>query len=124
MNLCCILFIISDKFIFPLFEGAFLLLFFYAFFNDKQWFKKKSNLKIEVKRSKDTWQYFILAFSIVSIILMQIINSANILVIYGYKTIISIVNLLMLIYLVFYNGWFRNKVIGLIIRSQDKKEKH
>lgn len=121
MNICFLV-IISDKVIFPLFEVAFLLLFIYAFFYEKASFKKKGNLKVDVKRSKDTWENFPLAFGIVSIVLMQIINSADAL--YGYKTFISIVNLLMLIYLSFFNGWFRNKVIGLIIRSQNKIEKH
>lgn len=118
MNVC---FYFSDKFIFPLFEGAFLFLFIYALLHEKGFLRKQSNLKISIERGKENWRNFTLAFGIASIVLMQIINSADAL--HGYKTIISITNLFMLIYLVFLNGWFRNKVIGLIIRSQKKIEK-
>jgi thiosulfate reductase cytochrome b subunit len=119
MNVC---FYFSDKFIFPLFEGAFLFLFVYALLHEKGFLRNQSNLKLSVEKGKESWGNFTLAFGIASIIvLMQIINSADAL--HGYKTIISIVNLLMLIYLIFFNGWFRNKVIGLIIRSQKKIEK-
>lgn len=119
MNVC---FYLGDKFIFPLFEGVFLLLFIYALLHEKGFLRKQSNLKMSVKRGEKGWENFTLVFGIASIVLMQIINSADAL--HGYKTIISMINLFMLIYLVFYNGWFRNKVIGLIIRSQNKKEKH
>jgi len=54
---------------------------------------------MSTERCNDTWKNFPLAFGITFIILMQIINSADAL--YGYKTFISIVNLIMLIYLVF-----------------------
>jgi hypothetical protein len=119
MNVC---FYFSDKFIFPLFEGAFLFLFIYALLHEKGFLRNQSNLKLSVERGKESWGNFTLAFGIASIVLMQIINSADAL--YGYKTFISIGNLLMLIYLIFFNGWFRNKVIGLIIRSKNKIEKH
>jgi len=113
MNPC---FYLSDKIIFPLFEGIFLLLFIYALSHEK-----KCSNKV-VTRGTGGWDIFTLSFGVNSIVLIQIINSADAL--HGYKTIISITNLLMLIYLIFFNGWFRNKLIGIIIRSQNKKEKH
>lgn len=118
MNVC---FYLSDKFIFPLFEGVFLLLFIYALLHEKGFLRKQSNLKMSVKRGEKGWDNFPLAFGINSIVLMQIINSADAL--HGYKTIISITNLLMLIYLIFFNGWCRNKIIGLITRSKTIEEK-
>jgi hypothetical protein len=118
MNVC---FYLSDKFILPLFEGVFLLLFICALLHEKGFLRKQSNLKMSIKRGEKGWEDLTLVFGIASIVLMQIINSADAL--HGYKTIISITNLFMLIVLVFYNGWCRNKIIGLITRSKTIEEK-
>jgi len=116
-----ITFILSDKVIFPVFEISFLLLFFYAFLKEKGFFKNKSRSKLSVIRGKESWNNFYLAFGIASIILIQVINSANAL--RKYKMIISIINLIILVYLTFFNSWVRNKIIGFIINSQKKVEK-
>jgi hypothetical protein len=118
MNVC---FYFSDKFIFPLFEGAFLFLFVYALLHEKGFLRNQSRSKLSVKRGKESWNNFYLTFGIASIILIQVINSANAL--RNYKTIISIINLIILVYLTFFNSWFRNKIIGFIINSQNKVEK-
>jgi len=68
MNVC---FYFSDKFIFPLFEGAFLFLFIYALLHEKGFLRKHSNLKMSVERGKEGWGNFTLAFGIASIVLMQ-----------------------------------------------------
>ncbi len=116
-----IIFILSDKVIFPVFEISFFLLFFYAFLREKGFFINKSGVKLSVKRGKESWNNFYLTFGIASIILIQVINSSNSL--RDYKTIISIINLIVLVYLTFFNGWFRNKIIAFISNSQNKVEK-
>ena len=114
------IFILSDKVIFPVFEISFFLLFFYAFLREKSFFINKSRSKLSVKRGKESWNNFYLAFGIASIILIQVINSANTL--RNYKTIISIINLIILVYLAFFNSWFRNKIVGFFINSKNKVE--
>ncbi len=116
-----ILLLLSDKIVFPAFELIFVGLFFFAFLMERGWFVKKTGFAT-VARGKESWNYFYLVFGIVSVVLMQVINSSEALK--GFKTIISIVNLAMLVYLAFYNGWFRNKILGLIAKSQQKEEKH
>ena len=61
MNVC---FYSSDKFIFPLFEGAFLFLFIYALLHEKGFLKKQSKLKMSVERGKESWGNFTLSFGI------------------------------------------------------------
>jgi len=112
--------LISDKVIFPAFEGLFFSLFLYAVAKEIGWFKKKTRVVPIVKRGEKSWNYFYLAFGIISIILMQVINSSEALK--GYKTFISLTNLLMLLYLAFFNSWFRNKIIGIINKSKTKEE--
>ena len=113
-------FLLNDRVIFPIFEIAFIGLCIFAFLRERGWFAKKSSVVATVKRGEESWKKFNLAFGIASVVLMQIINSANFLK--GYKTIISIFDLSMLIYLAFFNSWFRNKTIWLIAKSQQKEE--
>ncbi len=119
MDNICVL--INDKIIFPAFEVVFMGLFLFALLRECGWFGKKKEIEAVITRGEESWNKFYLAFGIVSVVLMQVINSVEALK--GYKTIISIANLAMLVYLAFFNSWFRNKTIGLITKSQQKKER-
>lgn len=115
-------FLLSDKFVFPLFEAAFLVLFVYAVLRVRGWFVHKTGINATVKRGQESWNLlFNLAFGLASVILIFIIDSTEAMV--GYKTLISIVNLAMLLYLALFNGWFRNKIIGIISKSQQMEER-
>lgn len=111
-----ITFILSDKVVFPVFEISFLLLFFYAFWRGKG-FSKNS---LGIIRGKESRNIYYLTFGIALIILLQVINSANALK--KYKTIITIINLSILAYLLFFNSWIRNKIIGFTTNSRKKAE--
>ena len=113
-------FLLSDKVIFPLFEVIFFGLFVFAVLRERGGTKKTGAIAI-VKRGQESWNKLNLAFGLGSIVLMQVINSADALE--GYKTIISTANLAMLVYLTFFNSWFRSKTIGIIIESQQKEER-
>ena len=41
----------------------------------------------------------------------------------GYKVIITLLDLIALFYLHFFNSWFRNGVIGIIVASKNKIER-
>lgn len=114
-------FLLSDKVIFPLFEVSFVGLFVFAVLRERGWFVRKTGGIAIVKRGQESWNKFNLTFGIASVVLMQVINSTDALE--GYKTIISITNLAMLLYLAFFNSWFRNKTIGIISKSQQKEER-
>jgi hypothetical protein len=119
MEFLCL--ILSDDVILPLFELVFLGLFIFAILRDRGWFVTKGGLVTEVIRGEKSWNMFYLAIGIASVVMMQVINSADALK--GYKTIISILNLGMLLYLAFFNSWFRNQTVGFIAKSQEKKER-
>ena len=112
----------DSKFI--IFEVAFIFLIIYALFNDKRsmWINKNRNLKIEVTRGEGSWNYLVIAFSIALSILFFIIKPAEIP--YICKIIIGIIDFFLLIYLVFINGWFRNKIVGWANKIRNIKEVH
>jgi len=73
-----------------------------------------------VKRSEKSWNYFYLAYGVLSVIATQVISLSE----YGkgYKVYIALVDLGALLYLGFFNDWFRNKVIYFVVKSQTKEE--
>jgi hypothetical protein len=73
-----------------------------------------------VKRGEKSWNYFYLAYGVLSVIFIQVISlseSGK-----GYKVYIALVDLGTLLYLGFFNGWFRNKIIDFVVKSQTKEE--
>lgn len=82
---------------------------------------RKTGIVASISRERESWDNFNLAFGITSVVFMQVINSTK--PFDGYKTLVSVINLAMLLYRAFFNGWFRNKVIGIIMKSQQKEEK-
>ena len=114
-------FLVNDKFIFPLFEVLFIALFFYALAKERRWLPKKPGSTASVERGKEGgWDYFQLAYGVITIVLLQFINSAEALK--GYKTIISLVDIFMWTYLAFFNSWFRDEIIRFVVNSQKKKD--
>lgn len=114
--------LLNDRVIFPLFEFLFFGVFLYAVARERGWFTKRGRLTRRAKRGEKSWGYFNLAYGIASVVLLQIINVADALE--GYKTLISLVDLVILTYLAFFNSWSRNAIIGIISRSQQKWEQH
>ena len=104
-----IYFLLNDRVWFSLLE--LLLIGFYIFALIKQsYYRFKRGISAEVIRGDMSWEYFFITWAILSMILSTVISSTNILV--GYKTLIIIIDLWILFYLVFINGWFRNKIVG------------
>jgi hypothetical protein len=73
-----------------------------------------------VKRGEKSWNYFYIAYGILSVIVIQIISVSDFAK--GCKVFIVFVDLGTLLYLAFFNSWFRNKIIGFIVKSQTKEE--
>jgi hypothetical protein len=59
-------------------------------------------------------------FGIIAVNVLQIINSAEEAV--RFKVLMSAFDLIVMIRLFFFNGWFRNKAISLVIRAQQLEE--
>lgn len=105
---------LSDKYIFPLFEGLFFFFFLFAALKDviARQIRKKPGVSFTLMRGEESMNWFFVAYGLTSVIIIQIINSAE--TFGGYKTLISLLNLAMLCYLSFFNNWFRNKIVGTI----------
>lgn len=108
--------LLSDKTIFPLLHLALLVLLLYALFREYQ--MRRDNSK--VKRGDKSLGYFSLAYGILSVIIIQIISISE--WGKGYKVIITTIDLGILMYLTFFNSWFRNKTIGFVVASKNKED--
>lgn len=110
----------GDSVIFSLLQILILLLFAYAFVKDKGWLKKKGSIDAVVKRGEQSWSYFPIAFGILSVVIIEVIGITDTLG--NYQAILIIINLLILLYLCFFSGWFRNKLVGFFSRSRQMEE--
>jgi hypothetical protein len=109
---------ISDCYAFTVFEILFLLFFVFAFFKDIT----VRHGGPSVTRGEESRKTLHLAYGFAAVLLMQVINSTE--AYKGYKTIISVVNLAILLYLAYVNNWCRNKIVGIAILWQKKAERH
>ena len=108
--------IFSDSVVFVVLHIGLLALVFYAVLGER---KMKRDWGT-VKRGEKSWNHFYLAYGILSVVVTQIISLSEFGK--GYKVLITVVDLVILLYLAFFNSWFRNKTIGLIVASKSKEE--
>ncbi len=120
----------SDRIFFFVFEIAFWILVIAAYFKEKQFGRRLRRrvfgppgleATLSVKRGDESWNAFILAYGIASIIFTEVIASTS--AFPNHKTILMVSNLGALLYLSFFNGWFRNRVLGLILKARTFEEK-
>jgi hypothetical protein len=112
---------LNDKYIFVAFEAALVLLLFWAIVRDTGLLRRDRSITRELKRGQESWNKLYLAFGFSSVLTLQVINSSE--AWKNYKVIISLFDISILCYLFFYNGWFRNKIIGFITKSTEMKER-
>lgn len=115
-------YITSDAVVFPLFQGVFAAFFLYAWAKDRVLVKRRKHLILEVSRGKETWNYFHLAYLVLSVVFIEINSSTSALK--AHKTIITLIDLAFLMYLCYFSSYFRNKIIGIVHRSEQLKERH
>ena len=88
---------------------------------DKGWFMRRGPLDgSSAKRGETSWGYLNLAFGIISVNVLQIVVSSDALG--NCRAVLAFIDLVALIYLFYFNGWSRNKVIGVIMRSLSLEE--
>jgi len=75
---------------------------------------------VRVKRGPKSRHKFQIAYGFGTVIMLQIINSSNAFT--GHKVLLSIINIIILCYLCFLNGWFRNKIICWISKWEEMWE--
>ena len=108
--------IFSDSVVFLILQIGLLAILVYAILGEQ---KMKRDM-LNIKRGEKSWNHFVLAYGILSIIVTQIISISKFG--YGYKVFITVADLAILLYLAFFNSWFRNKTIDFIAASKNKEE--
>lgn len=79
-------------------------------------------VEIKIKRGEQSWNYFQITFFILLTVILGIISFLNIKVLY--KIILTILSVIILVRLCFFNNWVRNKIVGLMIKSKEKVEEY
>ena len=72
-----------------------------------------SNAKVQITRGEDSWQYFGLAWTVLSVFYIETNASYSVLQRSEYSIIVTIFNLAAITWLCFCSSWFRNWIIRL-----------
>lgn len=73
-----------------------------------------------MKRGQESWNDLRLVHGIVSVGMIALCTSVGLLG--QYRVVAMISNLAITQYLFFFNGWFRNQIMGYVMRSREKIE--
>ena len=106
----------SDRIVFILVQGGFHVFLFFAIVKDYRW--KPAGV---VTRA-GSWNAFMLFHGVSLLLLFQIIGTTNLGIAWNWKPWLSLLNLVAVSHLAFFNGWFRNYWIGLIIKFERRPE--
>lgn len=119
----------DDRIVFTLFQIGFWSLVVFAYGREKRfWTRLKRRILgapgieigMSVKRGDESWNSFLFAYGVASVIITQVISSTS--AYRNHKTILVLSNLGALLYLCFFNCWFRNKVLGFIHKARTLEE--
>lgn len=132
----------SDDVTFWVFQGGLVLLWIFALSQDRgliAWFRKlrkkvrtlfskrtggltlSGEFSATVKRGPESWNKFNLAYGILSVLVVQVVSASS--AYEEHKVFFSLLDLGLLLYLCFYNGWFRNQLMKFVISSQEMQER-
>ncbi len=109
-------FVFSDYIWLPLLELFIAVVFIRSVFYDIRAKMREGGTGAKVKRGEKSWS-ILLAFWGLSIILIEIIISSDL--ISGYKIIIGLCNVGVLVYLSLLSVYFKNKIIGWSIKLRN-----
>lgn len=83
--------------------------------------KMSDKLEIQVKRGDKSWNYFVIVCNILLVLVIAIISVLSIE--WLYKVVLILISSVFIFWLCFFNAWFRNKIVGIMSKSQEKVEK-
>ena len=110
--------LLSDRIVFILVQGAFHAFLLVAMVKNRLW-KPAGVITRAGEKSRNT---FMLFHGLSLILLFQIISTTNLGIAWNWKPWLSLLNFVAIGYLAFFNGWFRNKWIGLINEFEKRPE--
>jgi hypothetical protein len=119
MNMTMLL-LLDDSALLYGFQAFLVVLTCYAELKDRGWFRKLTGANATVLRGDTSWNALNICFGIITVNVLQIINSADDSV--RFKVLMSAFDLGLLIRLFFFNGWFRNRTIGLVGKARNMEE--
>jgi len=105
------LYYVSDFFVFVFIQLIFFIFTAISYLANKRFLSKSGGLTAQVIRGKESLLKFEFAWGILSFVLIELINISS--AFSGYKLIFAALDVSLLFYLCFFNGWFRNKIIYL-----------
>lgn len=105
----------TDYITFATIHLAFYIFIFFAFVKDILW--KRPG---KILRGEESQKFFYFTYGFVSVIVLQFIQVSEAFV--GHKVLIAAIDLSLIFYLSFYNGWFRNWILGHIIAWKGRPE--
>jgi uncharacterized membrane protein YobD (UPF0266 family) len=114
------LFVFSDCVMLPLLELLILVILVCAIYKDINAYLRRGGTHATVTRGEKSWLSLV-SFWGMSVTVVNIINSSEL--VGNYKVVLSLLNLVFIIYLNFFNSYFRNKIIGWTIKAQQFEEK-
>ncbi len=109
----------GDWLVFPIFEAVIAIVFIFAIVHDG--WRRHGDGIATVQRGPKSRAAFYVAFGMISLVLIHVVNSTSALV--GFKTVFHLFNFTALVYIVFFNSWGRNKVIGVVNAFEQWEER-
>jgi len=107
-----------DFALFCVMEGYLLALTVYAVW--KFYFQKSEGIPSGVRSGEKSRMQFLASYGVASVVVLQLVNSVSVL--HDCRTLISVLNLALLLHLFFFNGWFHERLKGLWSRWADRTE--
>lgn len=108
--------IFDDKYFFWVFQLGLIFLTLYAYFNERF----NNNSGRNVKRGGQGQYTLYLIFGTLSVIIIQIVSSSK--EAENYRTILTLMDSSITVYLCFFNSWSRNKIVGIYNKFTNKVE--
>ena len=97
----------SDQILFPVLHLLFAGFLVYAL--ARQFRAGKGEMVASVRRGEKSWSNFPMAYGLGSAIILVVVSLSERGI--GHKVVVVTLDLVALLYLCFFNGWFRNKVL-------------
>jgi hypothetical protein len=113
------LYLFSDHVWLPLLEFLVAAGFIRAIVYDANALMRSGGMHAVLKRGEKSWATLI-SFWALSIIIIEIIISSDLIA--NHRVIIGLLNVVVLVYLNFFSGYFKNKIIGWSTKVQNRQD--
>lgn len=119
-----LIFLTQDQITFWVLQSILLLMLIYAFICSAHeiYYSGKGGVSFILKRGKKSRGYFHhFASGFISVIIAVTISIAD--TAHGHKVFIFLVDVIIVLYLSYWNGWSKNKLVGIYSQIEQKEEK-